>query len=301
MLILMTGATGFIGRHLAGALAGAGHEVAALVRPESRSEVPPGVSRAHRVPLSSDPALARLLETWAPEAFIHLAGLTSPGSAPGDFDEHYDHNVRPALDMARVVPPSVRLALFFGSSLEYGEQQVPYQEDMALRCCSPYAWGKIASYFGVTEILSMRGVPCCWARPFLTFGPGPMPSHFIPSVIRGCLEDRRIPLTAGAQVRDFLYVADLCAMVVRMLEHPERARGEVFNLASGVPRTVRSVAERIQGLVGRGDLAFGEIPYRRHEAMEIYGSTRKFDAAFGPVPRTPFDQALAATVEACRP
>jgi nucleoside-diphosphate-sugar epimerase len=241
------------------------------------------------------------MDELAPEIVVHLASMTLPGDDPAHFEEHFHNTVKPALDMARAVPAGVRLALFFGSSIEYGNQRPPFVETQPPQCSSPYAWGKIAAFHGVTEILSMRRIPGCWARPFLTFGPGPMHSQLIPSLIRGCLAGRTVPLTDGAQTRDFVFVEDLCEMVLRILHRPEAAAGEVINLASGVPRSIRSVAELIRRLAGRGDLAFGALPYRAHEPMAFHGSTAKFEALFGPLRSTPFEAAMATTLESYRP
>lgn len=300
MRAVLTGVTGFLGSHLAPALKAAGWEVHALVRPTSRNPVSPAVDEVHSIFLRDTPELRQLLGRLRPDALLHLASSTVPGGAAGGFEDHYEHTVLPALGVAQALPDSVRLALFFGSSIEYGNQAPPFEESLAPRCCSAYAWGKIAAYHGVMELLGERGLPGCWLRPFLTFGPGPMHSQLIPSLIRGCYAGERIPLTSGLQTRDFLYVLDLCAMVLRILDHPERAKGEVLNLASGVPRSIREVAERIQALVGRGELAFGALPYRAQEPLPFYGSRAKFEALFGPVPLTPFDEALRVTVESYR-
>lgn len=298
--VLITGATGFIGGHLAPALSRAGHEVHALVRPASAASSGAGLGQVHRMALTEGEPLRLLLEQIRPDVLIHLASLTRPGMDPADFDDHYEHTVRPALNLARLAPASVQLALFFGSSIEYGNQPPPFFETTPPQCCSPYAWGKIAAFHGVTEILALRQVPWCWARPFLTYGPGPMRSQLIPALIRGCLAGERIPLTEGAQSRDFIYIDDLCDMVLRLIEGRARAAGEVINLASGIPRTIRAVAEQVRDQVGRGELVFGALPYRAHEALHFHGSTAKFEALFGPTPLTPFEQGIAATVEAYR-
>ena len=142
----------------------------------------------------------------------------------------------------------------------------------------------------------LMGRPVCWVRPFLTFGPGQRPGLFVPDVIRACLDGTPLELTAGEQTRDFIPVDDVCGMVLRMLAAPDRARGETINLCSGRPRTIRSVAETIRTLVGRGDLRFGSLPYRADEAMRFFGSTAKYDRLFGRWEASDFDAAMAATI-----
>ena len=73
--------------------------------------------------------------------------------------------------------------------------------------------------------------------------------------------------------------------------------GQTINLCSGVPRTIRSMAEMIQQKVGSGNLQLGAVPYRSHEMMSFYGSTKKFDSLFGEFQHTPIEEALAKTIE----
>ena len=118
----------------------------------------------------------------------------------------------------------------------------------------------------------------------------------VPVVIRKCLAAEDVPLTAGAPTRDFVHVADVCAMIGSVISAPDRAAGRVINLCSGIPRTIRDVATTIQGVVGRGRLLFGAVPYRENEAMDFYGSPDTFTELFGPPPCTPFEVAIRETV-----
>lgn len=238
------------------------------------------------------------LAKTCPEFVVHLAGFTAPGRNPDDFERHMADNILPALVVARALPVSVRLAIFFGSCEEYGNGPAPFREDQVPVCFSPYGWAKSAAREGVLLTGRLVDRPVCWVRPFLTFGPGQRPGLFVPDVIAACLQSRAINLTAGAQTRDFIAVADLCGMVGRMLRTPELARGQTINLCSGQPRTIRSVGDAIRGLVGRGELRWGTLPYRADEAMQFYGSTANYDRLFGRYPITDFDRALADTVSA---
>jgi len=226
-----------------------------------------------------DPAFVRAtMDRIAPEFVVHLASRTLPGRDLGDFEPQIADTILPALTIARSLPGSVRLGVFFGSCEEYGNGSPPFREDQPPVCFSPYGWAKNA------------------ARPFLTFGAGQRRGLFVPDVVRACLEDRPLDLTSGEQTRDFIAVDDVCGMILRMLEAPERARGETINLCSGRPRTIRSVGEAIRGIVGRGDLRWGALPYRAGEAMQFYGSTETYDRLFGPYPLADFDRALADAV-----
>ncbi|MFM7244081.1 MAG: NAD-dependent epimerase/dehydratase family protein [Planctomycetaceae bacterium] len=292
--VLVTGAGGFIGQHLIHHLTAAGMELHGMARRPGDG----GVDAWHVGDCGNLGFVAETMARVAPEFVIHLASRTRPGRDLGDFEAQIADTVIPALTVARSLPETVRLGVFFGSCEEYGNGVPPFREDQSPVCFSPYGWAKNAAREGVLLAGRLLGRPVCWVRPFLTFGPGQRPGLLVPDVVRACLEDRTLDLTAGEQTRDLIPVDDVCGMIRRMLDAPERARGQTVNLCSGQPRTIRSVGETIRGIVGRGELRWGALPYRAGEAMTFYGSTETYDRLFGRYPLTDFQLALADTVRA---
>ena len=133
-------------------------------------------------------------------------------------------------------------------------------------------------------------------RPFLIFGPQQVSDGLIPSVVRACTNNEEVLLTPGDQTRDFIFIDDLCQMILRILKNPALARGKVYNLCSGVPRNVKEVATAIQKIVGRGELRFGALPYRTNEKMHFYGSTERYSQDFKRFDHTDFVVALEKTI-----
>lgn len=232
----------------------------------------------------------------SPHIVIHAAAKASPSRDLGDLDSQYDNTTQPCLTVATVVPTSVELVAFLGSCEEYGAGPVPARETQPLHAMSPYGWAKIAAFHGTRLIAENRHLNWCWLRPYLVFGPQQQGDRLVPLVIRKCIAAEDVPLTAGAQTRDFVHVADICAMIGSVISAPDRAAGRVINLCSGIPRTIRDVATTIQGVVGRGRLLFGAIPYRENEAMDFYGSPDTFTELFGTPPCIPFEVAIRETV-----
>jgi UDP-glucose 4-epimerase len=290
--VLLTGSTGFIGSHLVPFLAQNGFDVHCIVRRPN----PLSGAAEHICDLTDAGSLETLFGRLKFEFFVHLASRAFPSRDLSDLEAQISNTVLPSIVLARTLPTSLKLAVFFGSCEEYGKGLVPFREDHALHNISPYGWAKISAFHAVQMIALQRNLPVCWARPFLTFGSGQRTNQLVPSLIRGCKLDCDIPLSPGEQTRDFIFVNDLCYMVLNLLKKPTLAGGQVLNLCSGTPRTVRYMAELIQRLCGTGSLRFGALTYRENEAMSFYGCPEKYSSLFGKPNLTPLEEALQQTI-----
>ncbi|MBI3860855.1 MAG: NAD-dependent epimerase/dehydratase family protein [Planctomycetia bacterium] len=293
--VRISGATGFIGRHLTAYLASQGHIVHAANR-----RITGTFEHEHVWDASLPRSIAAVIEQVHPNIVIHLASRAKPGRDLRNLADQYDDTIKPALAVVQAVPESVELAVFFGSCEEYGDGPSPAREEQPLRSVSAYGWAKISAFHGVTMIASQRKMPWCWARPYLVFGPAQSPDRMISEVICKCLRGEDVPLSPGQQTRDLVYVDDLCRMVARLIEEPARAAGQVINLCTGRPTKVADAAALIQRLVGRGSLKIGALPYRSREYMDFYGSPERFNSLFGEITRTSLESAMVATIDAYR-
>ncbi len=296
--IAITGANGFIGKSLSLFLGHQGYEIHKILRPQVELT---NSKLDHFCDLANPEDLKNIFSKIQPQMILHLASYSEPSRNLGDFKLQMDNTLSPAVSIALSAPEDTRLVAFFGSCEEYGSGKVPFREGQSPICVSPYGWGKISSQMAVTYISQQRKLNWCWLRPFLTFGPHQKGSRLIPTLIKSCVEKMPTQLTKGEQTRDFIYIEDLCQMVLKILEDAQRNnpqfRSEVINLCSGNPRTVREVAELIRKSVGSGDLLFGALPYRENEIMSFYGSTQKYESLFGKFKHTPFEIAVAKTVD----
>lgn len=291
--VVLTGARGFIGKHLKKKLENQGYQVTSLIRPEKK----PTDSSEISTDFQNQSELQMLMEILRPNFFIHLASKVQPGRENFDLAATYQNEVQVAANFALSIPKSCKLSLFCGSADEYGNSKPPFLENQPQKVFSAYGWGKAAAYHAVTLIANQRGLDWCWVRPFLIFGPLQKPTMFLSSTIKACIKNETLQLTLGEQTRDFLYVEDLCEMFLRIIKNSSVAKNEIFNLCSGEQRSIRSVGNKIYELIGSGTLNWGSLPYRANEAMSFYGSTEKFVKTFGQVKLTPFDEALKRTVE----
>ena len=139
---------------------------------------------------------------------------------------------------------------------------------------SPYSLGKVASTQFLQMLNRTEGFPAVILRLFLVYGPSQDHKRFLPQVIRGCTSGKSFPTSLGEQLRDFCYVDDVTRGILTALMQDD-INGEVINIASGIPVTIRKVTETVKVLIGQGDPLFGQIPYRTGENMALYADISK--------------------------
>jgi nucleoside-diphosphate-sugar epimerase len=100
-------------------------------------------------------------------------------------------------------------------------------------------------------------------------------------------------------LRDFCFIDDTVAGIFAALEQ-QPARGEVINIASGQPVSIRSVVEAIRALVGKGDPRYGEIGYRPGETMALYADISSAKKLLGWTPTVTLEEGLRRTIDSMR-
>ena len=183
-----------------------------------------------------------------------------------------------------------------GSSDEYGNHQAPQHEKMRELPISPYSLGKVASTQFLQMLHRTQGFPAVIMRLFLTYGPGQDNKRFFPQIIQGCLSDDPFPTSAGEQLRDFCYVDDIAQGILTALTN-QQVDGEIINLASGNPVTIRNVVELIQKSLGKGTPEFGKIPYRVGENMALYADVSKAKRILDWKPVMTFEEGVERTID----
>lgn len=246
---LVTGATGFVGWHLAEALVGLGAEVYGLSRTAEEGWVPPGV-RPIRLDLLDMEQLVEFLSSTRPQLVFNLASQVT-----GEQDVSL---VQPMIQNTFLSSINLFLALqrvgcerlvHTGSGEEYGRNSVPNQEEQEVDPTSPYAAAKTCSVQFAGLFTELYKVPIVTLRPFLIYGPREASSKLIPYTILSVLASKSPDISAGTQKRDPVYVLDVvCGYLKAALS--ERAVGGIFNLGSGRGLSVREIVEKIIAMMG---------------------------------------------------
>jgi dTDP-glucose 4,6-dehydratase len=306
--VLVTGAGGFIGSHLAEALVRAGASVRAFVRYISRGDF--GLLEA------GDPEIVRELEIFRgdlanPEAVagaitgrdivLHLGALIPIPYSYRHPREFVTANVVGTLNVLEASRRAeVQRIIHTSSSEVYGTAEtVPIAEEHRLHPQSPYAATKVGADQIALSYQRSFGTPVAIVRPFNTFGPRQSARAVIPTIIAQALSRSVIDLGATQTTRDFLYVADTAAGIMRA-GVTEGIEGEVINLGTGVEVTIGEVAERVLRLVGKDvDVALDEQRLRppESEVERLVADTTKAKSLLGWEPEVDLDEGLRRTID----
>lgn len=275
--VLMTGATGFIGRHLARHLAGLGYVVTSLQRSDTSVD---GVSEIILVPEFEPPAIARALSGRAFDLVFHLASYgVNPTERDADIMFRVNVDVTRSL-VQQAARCGARAVAMAGSGAEYnlGGVTAPVSERQPLEALKLYGASKAAASLSAQAIACDLGLPLVVGRLFGVFGPGEAPHRLLPSLVNSLQNNERVRLSAGLQRRDVLYVGDAVAALVELaLCIKYQPQQVAINISSGDAPTVRAFAETVADTLGapRSLLGFGDIGTRPDDVACFAGDPQR--------------------------
>lgn len=245
MRVLITGADGFVGGHLARYLRDAGDEVVAIAGPHG----PTGVEK---LDVTDAAATRETIAAHRPDGIIHLAGFSSVGKShqtPGLAFQVNAVGTVNVLAAVREAKLSATRTVVVSSGEVYGPVSpgTAAREDHPVVATSPYSASKIAAEIGARQFHTSYGQHVVIARPFNHLGANQDPTFVIPSFAKQIRELKKsgaapVLRTGNLEaIRDFSHVDDVCAAYRLLLE--KGAVGETYNVGSGIGRTIRSVLD----------------------------------------------------------
>lgn len=179
----------------------------------------------------------------------------------------------------------------------YGTAEyAPMDESHPLNPCTPYAAAKAGADRLVYSYRETYGIPTVIIRPFNNYGPRQHLEKVVPRFITAALDGK--PLTvhgSGNMTRDWIFVDDTCAGVLRALEAPT-AIGMVINLGTGIDTSVIDIAERIVAIVGCDKSLIRHVQARPGQVDRHIASTAQAQRALIWRATVKLDEGLAQTV-----
>ncbi|MGQ0734664.1 MAG: NAD-dependent epimerase/dehydratase family protein [Acidobacteriota bacterium] len=305
---IVTGASGFIGRWVASALAARGALVFGVVRDRSRRLGVLGDDWAEVIvrDLAVPDSAAATIRDVRPDIVFNLVGY-------GVAKHERDHEVRLRTNVGVVTEILEALQTVSsefhgprlvqaGSALEYGRTDGVLDEMAVARPFEEYGRTKLTATLAVDDARRSRGLPGVTARLFTVFGPGERPGRLFPTLVDSAQSRGRIPLSMGTQRRDWTYVEDAAEGLLRLASLPaERVLScewpfdaPSINLASGRLTSVADYARLVamEFGVATDRLGFGDLEQAADEMQHEPVPVRRLLAATQWCPPDDLPQAI---------
>jgi nucleoside-diphosphate-sugar epimerase len=270
-LVLLTGATGFVGRQVLRTLDESSVSVRAVVREGSQGRLEPA-DTIEKVIATRD-LFFESSRWWADvcagvDTVIHAAWHVEPGDylqSPKNLD-----CLSGTLQLAKGAGAAgVRRFVGIGTCIEYDLAGGMLSVDTPLRPKTPYAAAKAAAFMALSQCLPQQKVELAWCRLFYLYGEGEASQRLVPYLRKRLAAGEPAELTGGTQVRDYLDVREAGRTIAQVALSSVQGP---LNICSGVPVTVRQLAEGIADEYGRRDLLrFGARPDNLSEPPVVVG------------------------------
>lgn len=310
MRVLITGGAGFIGAHVAAALARRGDRVVVFdtftdfVYPSALKQarvktlfasLPITVVRGSILDASQ---VASVFEEYAIERVIHLAAHANAGQSVRDAEAYHEENVTGTLRLLSAMERfSLQQLVFASSSTVYDDSNVPFTEaTQELRPRSPYGATKVACEGYISSWQALTGVPVTVLRFFSVYGPWGRPDMAPHIFAQRILQGKEVAITPGRS-RDYTYIDDVVDGIHSALAHIFPF--EVINMGFGRAVSLEELASSLGAAAGRpARLAYQEAP--AGEMAVTYADIRKAERLLGYRPKVSVTEGATRLIEWCK-
>jgi UDP-glucose 4-epimerase len=292
--ILVTGASGFIGKSLVDSLKKKGYRVISLIRKPSFNDQGSIV-----VDLCDREKVNSILQELQPEFIFHLASEKNRTQINSIENLFKDFENSKNLIEASLKNIKLKKFVFLGSVEEYGSGNPPFSEFNKESPISAYSYSKTATVHLLTYLYITFGFPMVVLRPSLVYGPGQGREMFLPDLILTLLQNQKFQMSPGGQTRDFLYVDDLIEAMLLVLSE-DKSIGKIINLGLSLSYKIKDIALIIAELIGKNskeNIHFGSLPYRKNEIMDYQVDTNLAFKILNWKPTREIKEGLAMTID----
>lgn len=304
MKVLVTGACGAVGSHVAEAAYMAGHEVTGLdaftryYDPQLKRQTQKELETLGISIVEADLAKDELERYVECDAIIHLAA--QPGiSATTPFDDYVRNNVIATEKILDAASRAGKASLFVNVSTSsvYGLMATG-DEDTAPAPASVYGVTKLAAEQLVMARFRDSGFPAVSMRLFSVYGERERPEKFVRKLIHSMLTDQEISVYEGStdHIRSYTYVGDAVRGILAPLDNPTAALGEIFNIGTDVTTTTGRVISLVEGLLGK-KARIRNVPARSGDQKETAARITKAKNLLRYSPAISIEDGLARQVE----
>jgi len=300
--VFVTGATGFIGRHLVHWLNAEGYSVGALVRPASASQKTgriDGVSY-FQGDIRNYEEIKTAFSAFEPDTVIHLVTYYAVMHRADEIGVMTDTNVKGTINLLEAAKESGAVQLFINTSSTqvYEQKRQRLKEEDVIKPQSLYAVTKLYAEEACSYYADTFHLPCVTLRLFPPYGPGDHERRLIPYVIGSILKNTPPNLTTGKQEWDFVYIDDIVRAYLAVLKSfPFKDNHSIFNIGTGEAISIRSVIEKLCECLGSDiDIPWGSVEHRANEVWYNSADIAKAQTVLHWTPETGIDEGIKKTV-----
>jgi len=292
--VLITGAEGFIGRHLIDALLGYRTEIHGIYFKKLNKNIS-GKVFWYKVDIRNKEKLRQLVQKIKPDFIFHLAALLVKGDKPKEINQIIETNLVGTSNLLQALE-GIKFSklIFLGSGDEYGQNKAPFRETQTPLPQSAYAFSKTAAVNLCLTYSRTLNYPIVALRPSVVYGPGQKSKMFIPSLLNTLLKNKPLEISGGEQTRDFLYVDDLIKAI--LVAAMSNVKGEIINIGNGKSYQLKVIIEKAKKLIGsKSKITF--TPYRQKEIMNYSFNISKAKKLLNWQPHYTLDSGIEKTIE----
>jgi UDP-glucose 4-epimerase len=291
--ILITGGTGFIGYHLAKKCLQLKWKVTSI-----SSKQPNKIRKLKKVnyiicDISNKKKLSKVLSLNF-NYIVNLAGYVDHSDSIKTMKSHFVGCKNLAL-----IFKNSKLDKFvqIGSCIEYGKKRSPQIDKNTnyQKTYSVYGEAKLKSTKFLINLYKKFNFPATILRLYLIYGSHQDPNRVIPLAIKKSICDEKFDCSKGTQLRDFLHVDDLVIAIIKCLKS-DRSTGQIINLGSGKPVTIKNIIQKICKIIKFGKPQFGKIKYRKDEIMRLFPNIDKAKKLLNWSPKINITSGLKKTI-----
>jgi GDP-4-dehydro-6-deoxy-D-mannose reductase len=303
MTLLVTGANGFVGKHMVRKLHTQGHEVIGSgQQPQSEEQIASLLKAYWSCDLTDKDAVKRLpLESI--DAVISLAGLAKVGASFSNAELYQRVNVKALSVLAEEILSrglETRVVAISTGQVYQPDQPLPLTEESEVVAdgqASPYALSKLKMEQAANDLIK-RGLDCVIARPFNHIGPGQEPGFLLPDLYQKVMTAK----TTGSSIkvgnlstrRDYTDVRDV-VKAYAALATAQKLAHELYNICSGHCTTGQEILELLSNTLSGQEIKVERDPalIRPNDPSEIYGSFERLKNDTGWSPTIPLATTIA--------
>lgn len=291
--VIVTGASGFIGRQTIPLLIQKGYHVHGVYIGDA--PYLPKQIHQHPINILEPTQIQKLMDEIKPTHLLHFAWDATPGkywTSPKNLDW-----VKASIDLLHyfALNGGKRLVMA-GSCAEYDWSNGLCDETHTpLKPSTLYGTCKAALSHMMLAYAKQSNISAAWGRIFFLYGPHEYPVRLVPDVIRSLLINRHAKCTHGNQIRDFLHVKDVADAFATLLD--SELTGPI-NIASGQPITLKEITQTIATyLDAPNSIEYGAIPAPPNEPPKILANTTRLNHELGWSPKYSIQEGLQQTIK----